>query len=88
MCRQLRGGYKPSNLSNTLKLTVSHNVHPSGISNPKNHCFQNAVLQYFLCISWTIIHNYDFNASAEGHISKSQFDTAHDASSSQGVNEL
>ena len=53
------------------------------------HCVLNAALQYILCILRTSDHNYDNdNASVQGTISKCLYDIAHNASSSQGVDEV
>ena len=58
------------------------------ISNPKNHCFSNAVLQYSYCILRTSDHNFDFkNNNVEGDISKCLFHTTNNVCSSQGVGE-
>ena len=40
------GEHTRNNLWITLKVTVFNYVHPTGISDPKTHCFLSAVLQY------------------------------------------
>ena len=63
-------------------------MHPSGIRNPKNHCYSNAVLQYLFCVLITIDHNWNFKSSIEGPISKCLLDTTHNAPGYHGVDEL
>ena len=45
----------------------------------------NSVIQLPFSILWTISHNFQFNSSTEGSISKFLFETAHSASSSTDV---
>ena len=40
--------YYSGNLPHIPKLTLSSHFHPFGIKNPKNHCFINVILQFFL----------------------------------------
>ena len=48
----------------------------------------NYVIQLLLSILRTISHNVQFNSSTEGSISKSLFETAHNAFSSTDVDAL
>ena len=60
-------------------------THPFGIINPKNHCY---VIQLLFSILTTISHNFQFNSSTEGSISKFLFEIARSASSSTDVDTL
>ena len=66
---------------------LNKHIHPFGII---NHCYMNSVTQ--LCdlfsILRTISHNFQFNSSTEGSISKFLFEIAHSASSSTDVDAL
>ena len=48
----------------------------------------NSVIQLLFSIFRTICHNFKFNSSTEGSLSKFLFDTAHIASSSTDVDAL
>ena len=74
-----------NDLGTTSKFAVFQHVHLIGISNPRNHCFINAVLQYLYCILRTSDHNYDFKDNVEGHISSCLYYTAKNVSNSQDV---
>ena len=63
-------------------------IHPFGIINPKNHCYINSVIQLLFSILSTISHNFQFNSSTEGSISKFLFEMARSASSSTDVDAL
>ena len=65
-----------------------HAYHPFGIINPPNHCHTNSVIQLLFSILRTISHNFQFNSSTEGSISKFLFEIAHTASSSTDVDAL
>ena len=41
-------------------------MHHFGISNPKYHCYINAVIQLLFSILRTISHDFQFNSSTEG----------------------
>ena len=64
---------------------LNKHIHPFGIINPKNHCYMNSVIQLFFSILRTISHNFQFNSSTEGSISKFIFEIAHSVSSSTDV---
>ena len=63
-------------------------IHPFGIINPKNHCYMNYVIQLLFTIPRTISHNFQFNSSTDGSISKCLFEIARSASSSTDVDAL
>ena len=63
-------------------------IHPFGIINPKNRCYMNSVIQLLFSILRTIRHNFQFNSSTEGSISKFLFELARSASSSTDVDAL
>ena len=63
-------------------------THPCGIINPQNHCYMNSVIQILFSILRTISHNFQFNFSTEGSISKLLFEIARSASSSTDVDAL
>ena len=67
---------------------LNKHIHPIGISNPKYHCYMNSVIQLLFSILRTISHNFQFDSSMEGSLSKFLFRTAHSASSSTDVNAL
>ena len=67
---------------------LNKHIHPFGIINPKNHCDMNYVIQLLSSILRTICHNFQFNSSTEGSISKFLFETAHSAYSSTDVDAL
>ena len=48
----------------------------------------NSVIQLLFSILRTISHNFQFNSSMEGSLSKLLFETAHSASSSTDVDAL
>ena len=61
---------------------LNKHIHPFGIINQKNHCYMNSVIQLLSSILRTISHDFQFNSSTEGSISKFSFETAHSASTS------
>ena len=67
---------------------LNKHIHPFGIINPKNHCYMNSVMQLLFSSLRTISHNFLFNSSTEGSISKFLFEIAHNASSSTDVDGL
>ena len=67
---------------------LNKHIHPFGINNPKYHCYMNSVIQLLFSILRTISHNFQFNFSTEGSLSKFLFETAHSASSSTDVDAL
>ena len=67
---------------------LNKHIHPFGISNPKYHCYMTSVIQLLFSILRTISHNFQFNSSTEGSVSKFLFETAHSASSSTDVDAL
>ena len=67
---------------------LNKHIHPFGISNPKYHCYINSVIQLLFSILRTISHNFQFDSSMEGSLSKFIFETAHRASSSTDVDAL
>ena len=62
--------------------------HPFGNINPKNHCYGNSVIQLLFSILRRISHNFQFNSSTDGSISKFLFEIAHSPSSSTDVDAL
>ena len=58
---------------------------PSELLTPKNHCYMNSVIQLLFSILGAISHNFQFNSSTEGSVSKFLFEIAHSASSSTDV---
>ena len=67
---------------------LNKHIHPFGISNPKNHCYMNSVIQLLFSILRTIGHNFQLNSSPKGSLSKFLFEIAHSASSSTDVGAL
>ena len=61
---------------------------PFGIINPQNHCYMNSVIQLLFSILRTISHNFLFNSSTEGSISKFLFEIACNTSNSTDVDAL
>ena len=61
---------------------------PSELFTQKNHCDMNCVIQLLFSILRTISHNFQFNSSTEGSISKFLFEIAHSVSSSTDVDAL
>ena len=68
--------------------TLNKYIHPFGISNPKYHCYMNFVTKLLFSILRRISHNFQFNSSMEGSLSKFLFETAHSASSFTDVDVL
>ena len=56
-------------------------IHLFGTINPQNHCYMNSVIQLLFSILRTISHNFQFNSSTEGSMSKFLFEIACSASS-------
>ena len=69
-------------------LILNIHTHPFGIINPNIHCYMNSVIQLLFSILRTISHNFQFNSSAEGSISKFLFEIARSPSSSTDVDAL
>ena len=67
---------------------LKKHIHPFGILNPKNYWYMNSVIQLIFSILKTISHNFQFNSSTEGSLSKFLFETAHSASSFRDVDAL
>ena len=67
---------------------LNKHIHPFGIINPKNHCYMNSVIQLLFSILRTISHNFQFDSSTGGSISKFLFEIARSASSSTDVDAL
>ena len=67
---------------------LNKHIRPFGISNPKYHCYMNSVIQSLFSILRTISHNFQFNSSTEGSLSKITFELALSASSSTDVDAL
>ena len=60
-------------IANTFYFEQTHTT--VGISNPKYHCYMNSVILLFFSILRTISHNFQFNSSVEGSLSKCLFQT-------------
>ena len=67
---------------------LNKHIHPFGIINPKNHCYMNSVIQLLFSILRTISHNFQFDSSTGGSMSKFLFEIARSASSSTDVDAL
>ena len=63
-------------------IILNKHIHPFGSINPKTHCYMNSVNQLLFSILRTISHNFQFNSSTEGSISKFPFEIAHSDSAS------
>ena len=66
---------------------LNKHIHPFGFINPKIS-YMNSVIQFLFSILRTISHNFQFNSSTEGSISKFLFETAHSVSSPTDVDAL
>ena len=51
-------------------LIFNKHIHPFGKGNPKYHCYMNSVIQLLFSILRTISHNFEFNSSTDGSLSK------------------
>ena len=63
-------------------------MHPFGITNKKIIAIWTPWSKMVLSICRTICHNFQFNSSIEGSITKCLFDTAPNASNSKDVDVL
>ena len=80
--------YYSGHLPHIPKLTSSSHVHPFGITNPKNHCFVNVILQIIYSVLRYTHQKMYINNCVEGKISECLFDTAHKTPCAQGVETL
>ena len=80
-------GYMESPIKQVCHDTDVH-LHPFGFSNPKNHCFMNAVLQALFSVIRSTLHNCQFSSNTEGVIAKTLCSAAMATSASGEVGKL
>ena len=67
---------------------IDIHLHPFGLSNPKNHCFVNAVLQALFSVIRSKLYNCQYSSNNEGVIAKALCCAAMATSASGEVGKL
>ena len=62
-------GYKESPIKQVCH-DIDIHLHPFGFSNPKNHCFMNAVMQALFSVIRSTLHSCQYSSNTEGVIAK------------------